>query len=999
MSILRGGKTTCQRIGWRLVIFSLCLSLLVPGAGGGRALAAGDLIQPAAQGEEYLIIAADELADGLSGFILLKQAQGFTVTLRTLSQTGATPDQIKAAIANNPPDYLLLVGAVDRLPAWDSRVTSGVKTDLYYATLGGINDIVPDLAYGRLPAHSPAELAAVLDKWQAYAGLSGGEDWLSRAALIATDDPDDYTAVEAAHNQVIADYLLPAGFYGRFPSNPQPGGDKLYPRTYEAARADVIAALNDGRGLVVYHGHGGELGWDGPIFRQGDVRALTGPPVPLVLSLASRTGLAADESFAETWLLQPESGALAFIGAGSDGYWDADIRLEASFFAALFDTPAAEKTTGRVLNDALNRFSSLYLPGDRTAREYREMYQVLGDPAMVVFPDAPLRFSLAVEPARLAVCAEAASQASALVTLDSRHAEPVTLSLEGVPAGVSAAFDPPQVNPPGTSSLTLNISAGTAGGSYPLIVKGQRGNYWRSAGLALYSGEQPPGSSPLALQPEMGAWNVSLRPALRWQAVPGAASYQVQVSPLEDFSSTVIQLNGIAGTSILLTENLQPGQRYYWRVRAINGCGSGAYSRASWFTTLPPPGECPPGSSAETIYNADLNSLPQEWEAGGGWQPGSAFGRSGVLFAAVPADIDTQSLLSARFSLPAEENSLVGLFLAAQTAYDFSSDSACLGGGLIEYSNQQPDDWQPLPETALLTPPYEGTLASSFGNPLGGRRAWCRQSGWTRLAVNLMERRGEAARLRFVLGSDGRLTAPGWALDDLSITACRANLPDYAPRLSPSEQSLVVSPGGSAVFSLHVRNDGRLPDQVQLQLESGLSGSLSADSLQLADGESAAVEAQLNLPANAAPGSSHPAQVVAESSGDPSVGAGAALTIIARQCGVGLAAPAEPVLAAAGSHASLLLSVTNSGNEWDTFSLSASSAAGWRVELPASLHIAPGGKQEITVQVAVPAGTPPGARASLNLAAQSHSCPDAQANLVRSAGTPGSSHYLPFVGR
>ncbi len=995
--------TIIQQIGWRLVVFSLCLSLLAPGAGGDRALAAGDATQPAAAGEDYLIIAPDGLAGGLSGFIQLKQAQGFNVTL-LLSQSGATPAQIKAAIANRAPDYLLLVGDVDLLPAWNSQVTGGVKTDLYYATLGGINDIVPDMAYGRLPVHNLAELAAVLDKWQAYAGLSGAEDWLSRAALIATDDLDHYTAVEATHHDVIEDYLIPAGFYGRFPSHPQPGGDQLYPRTHAAVQADVIAALNDGRGLVVYHGHGGVLGWDGPILRQSHVRGLLGQPVPLVLSLANHTArLAVGESFAETWLLLPEAGALAFIGAGSDGYWNEDRRLQEAFFAVLFEDAAAEHPVGRVLNDALNRFSTLYMPGEPLVKKYREMYQLLGDPAMNLYPNAPQRFSLAVEPARLAACAGAASQASALVTLGSARPETVFLLLEGAPAGVSAGFDPPQVNPPGSSRLALNITTGSASGSYEMRVVGQRGSYRRSADLALHIDQQPPASAPLPLQPEMGAWNVPLRPTLRWQAVSGALDYQVQLSPVEDFSSGVIHLDGIADTSTTLVDDLHPGQRYYWRVRALNGCGSGVYSRSFWFTTLPPAGECPPGSSAETLYSADLNSLPQGWEAGGGWQSGSAFGRSGVLSAAVPASTAMQTLATARFSLSAEdEDAWVSLFLRAESAYDFGGGSACLDGGLIEFSNQQPDAWQALPETALLAPHYAGTLATTFGNPLGGRRAWCGQNDWTRLAVDLAQRRGEAVRVRFLLGSDDSHAAPGWALDDFSIIACRANAPDYALRLSPLEQSQVVAPGNRAVFTLQVYNDGRLPDQVGLQLASGLSGSLPVEQIQLEAGESAVVQVEVDLPSTAVPGSLHNVQLLAESSGDQSVWAGAILTVIARQCGIDLSAPPAPILAAAGSSASLDVQVANTGNQPDTITLTGFTAAGWQVQLPQLLHplqLEPGDSQVVSVWVVLPAGVLPGARTSLNLTAHSLNCPDVQASLTGSAGTPGSSSYLPFVRR
>ncbi len=146
----------------------------------------------------YLIIAPDEFAPLLAGYVAAKQAEGYEVVVKSLSQTGSTAAQIRAAILADSPRFLLLVGDVEWLPAWQSRAGLSTSTDLYYATLGGAWDFTPDLEYARLPVHSTDELQAVLTKWDDYRALDGSQPHLSRAAFIAGG-----LANESVHNEMI----------------------------------------------------------------------------------------------------------------------------------------------------------------------------------------------------------------------------------------------------------------------------------------------------------------------------------------------------------------------------------------------------------------------------------------------------------------------------------------------------------------------------------------------------------------------------------------------------------------------------------------------------------------------------------------------------------------------------------------------------------------------------------------------------------------------------
>ena len=79
-------------------------------------------------------------------------------------------------------------------------------------------------------------------------------------------------------------------------------------------------------------------------------------------------------------------------------------------------------------------------------------------------------------------------------------------------------------------------------------------------------------SAPLDLSTD-----VALNETLSWSAANGADSYQVQVSELSDFSTTVLDQNGITGTTATLS-GLSNGITYYWRVLSHNAGGDSAWS-------------------------------------------------------------------------------------------------------------------------------------------------------------------------------------------------------------------------------------------------------------------------------------------------------------------------------------------------------------------------------------------------------------------------------------
>jgi hypothetical protein len=219
-------------------------------------------------------------------------------------------------------------------------------------------------------------------------GVFPDEAWIKKAAFMASTDNHDVS--EGTHNYVIDTYLTPNNYTC----------DKLY-SYYGATTQQVKDALNNGRSLAIYSGHGGTDYWaDGPVFYQSDVNGLTNDGMyPFVASHACLTNqFTESECFGETWLRAPNKGGLAFWGATTYSYWDEDDILERSMFKAWWDDSI--ETIGGMTNMGLY-YLYQYYSGGGMSQYYFEEYNVLGDSSVKIWrgvsnvntppntPDAP----------------------------------------------------------------------------------------------------------------------------------------------------------------------------------------------------------------------------------------------------------------------------------------------------------------------------------------------------------------------------------------------------------------------------------------------------------------------------------------------------------------------------------------------------------------------------------------------------------------------------------
>lgn len=754
-----------------------------------------EAVQPAKALPGYLIITANAYASGLAPFVTLKQNQGYAVTLATLSQTGATNTAIKTYIQNfynTHPSlaYLLLVGDLaddpDTMPTWPDQSSMGTHlTDLYYATLAGA-DSIPDIGYGRFPVRDTTQLANMVNKAIAYEAANGSEVWVKKAAFLGTSDTGYYTLAEGTHNYVISSYTAPAGYMGIFPANPQAGGDKLYAITYGATTPNVMASLNDGRSMIIYSGHGSETYWAGPSITQADVRSLTSSGVlPYVAGHACVTGTwNTIESFAETWVIQENKGALVYLGSSDNTYWDEDDVLERKMFDLLFG--GSKPSISAML--AFGHTGVQTLSGSDWALYYREEYHIFGDPSvkLMLGPRNP-DFTLAADPSVLGICS--AGQAASTLNVGNilGFSDPVSLSISGLPAGVTGGFSVNPVTPPSTSLLTLNSDGSPAEGTYSLSVQGVAGTSVHSTSVDLTLINSAPGLPPL-VSPANGSSDQPLRPLFTWSAVPLAERYTLEIASDSGFSNILVSAETTEPT-YTPTADLPSSTRLYWRVRARNACGENT-ATAFNFTTLILPGDCPKGTTPSILlsegFEGDITGWTTSTTNAFTWAITQSTVHSGekAFMAPDPSVTSDLRLISPPVPLPASGLEDISLQYHNWRDMESSTTTFCYDGGILEISSNAGATWSQVTGAALLTDPYTGLVSSTYTNPLAGLKAWCgASSGWIHSVVDLQAYAGQTVQFRFRLGSDNSVGKPGWAVDDVRLQGCtpEAQLKIYLP--------------------------------------------------------------------------------------------------------------------------------------------------------------------------------------------------------------------------
>ncbi|MBE2233288.1 MAG: hypothetical protein IAE85_07330 [Anaerolinea sp.] len=145
-----------------------------------------------------------------------------------------------------------------------------VPADNRFVSIDSLADYLPDMAIGRFPVNSAADVTAMVDKVLTYesTSLNPAGLWQQRAAYVADDCSDP-----AGNFQQLSDYgrlqWLPAAYANRRMYYDNPSRPQVCPNgTHVTSNADILRAatrdlFDDGALFLQWFGHGSQTNWGG----------------------------------------------------------------------------------------------------------------------------------------------------------------------------------------------------------------------------------------------------------------------------------------------------------------------------------------------------------------------------------------------------------------------------------------------------------------------------------------------------------------------------------------------------------------------------------------------------------------------------------------------------------------------------------------------------------------------------------------------------------------
>ncbi|MBK8122715.1 MAG: S8 family serine peptidase [Dokdonella sp.] len=390
-------------------------------------------------------------------------------------------------------------------------------------------------------------------------------------------------------------------------------------------------------------------------------------------------------------------------------------------------------------------------------------------------------FALDVTPALHNLCTQ--DSASATYALRSASilgfSAPLALSVAGAPAGTTTTFNANPMAVPGTGTLEIGNLTGAAEGRYRLAIRAESGSLARTRHVQLQLATDNPAAANL-VQPADASLNQALQPLLHWTAMPNVDQYRVELALDAGFANIIYSASTNADSHEVATP-LAHATRYYWRVSAINACGESPLTQVFSFVTVPPPGECPGGTLASSVFAEDFESGAGAWSHYGdhdSWSLTTDRARgAGHSYRAQDLAYDSnQFLVSPPIELPVDQQPLSMEFWSHQ--FLENRLGGCYDGAFVEMSTDQGKSWEQVPASRILIGPYDGFISTSFDNPAGGKLAWCGDPrDWSRTIIDIAEHAGETVQFRFRVATDastGRVP-DGFYLDDFRIQSCTSN--------------------------------------------------------------------------------------------------------------------------------------------------------------------------------------------------------------------------------
>jgi len=273
---------------------------------------------PLSDDGDLLVICYDDFLPNIQPFADHKNSIGINTTVVPVSTIGNNDASIDAYIENvyNTSDlgFVLLVGDAFQVDYPVASFESGAGDPMYGHITG--NDHYPEVIVGRFSAETPAHVDTQVQRTIEFEnGQATQQSWYKKATGLASAEGGgigDDGESDFLHEDNIRLDLLAYGYTEV---------DQIYD-TNGGTASMVTNAVNEGRGLMNYTGHGSTNAWSTTGFSSSNVDALTNVGMhPWIVSVACINGeYHGPTCFAESWLRathngEPTGAVLAYMSS------------------------------------------------------------------------------------------------------------------------------------------------------------------------------------------------------------------------------------------------------------------------------------------------------------------------------------------------------------------------------------------------------------------------------------------------------------------------------------------------------------------------------------------------------------------------------------------------------------------------------------------------------------------------------------------------------------
>lgn len=359
---------------------------------------------------DYLIVTTNKFLPAVEKFKKWKSKLGYKCKVISKDDWAYSPNDVRQAIraaytANEKPEYLLIVGDIDDVPAYLEDYTGELSspnmgsyassyqskygswaTDLKYVCMDGADDYTADMARGRIPVSTLDQANVVFNKIIKYEQNPVLDDDFYNTGTHCAYFQDYYIKNNKMYpdngiedrrfvltSEEIRNYMMGwhkninrvytaedwgAQGYGteyepHYYSNlaRYSNGAKLpsdlygYGQIWKGTTSDVAGFINKGSFYVLHRDHGSYNGWGDPKFYISDVEELTnGDKTPVVFSLNCLTGGFQKNCFCEAFLQNPKGGAVGIFGATALSISGPNDGFAIGMFDAMFPNPGVTTT-------------------------------------------------------------------------------------------------------------------------------------------------------------------------------------------------------------------------------------------------------------------------------------------------------------------------------------------------------------------------------------------------------------------------------------------------------------------------------------------------------------------------------------------------------------------------------------------------------------------------------------------------------------------------------